>query len=181
MSQVTTIGDRVKLKKGNNINVGVVRFIGEIAGKHGIFYGIELDNKKGKNNGTINKIQYFKCKQNNGLFVKKISILKTKSKNNNGTPRVTVGDKVKVTKCKCYGIIRFIGTPYSIKNRGIYYGIQLHKPNGKNNGTINGRCYFKCKRKYGIFVQSKDLNILTKSIAPKQKKKNIEKKSIQKY
>jgi len=60
-SKVTTVGDRVKLKKDNL--VGVVRFIGEIKGKKGVFYGVELDEAKGKNNGSVNKIPYFKCEK----------------------------------------------------------------------------------------------------------------------
>eukprot|EP01084_Bolivina_argentea_P298690 514758_1 len=66
---VTTIGDRVKLKKHNA--VGTVRFIGEVTGKKGIYYGIELDDDEvaGQMNGYFKNIQYFDCERYNGLFV----------------------------------------------------------------------------------------------------------------
>eukprot|EP01084_Bolivina_argentea_P067063 122235_1 len=36
-----------------------------------IYYGIELEEAKGKNNGTINKSRYFRCTPHHGIFVKK--------------------------------------------------------------------------------------------------------------
>eukprot|EP01084_Bolivina_argentea_P277693 474199_1 len=158
MSKITTIGDRVKLKKDNLC--GTVRFIGEIQGKNSIYYGIELDKSKGKNNGTVNKICYFKCKRKHGLFVKKSNIIKTNAKHNQTAPRITVGDQVYCINEKCNGIIRFIGTPFSITPSGIFYGIELEKPRGKYKGTINGRYYFKCKYKYADFLQPNDFSII---------------------
>ena len=35
----------------------------------GIWFGIELDEPKGKNNGTVKKKFYFSAKENCGLFV----------------------------------------------------------------------------------------------------------------
>eukprot|EP01083_Nonionella_stella_P211251 764013_1 len=98
-AKVTTVGDRVKLTKDNL--VGVVRFVGEIQGKKGVFFGVELDNAKGKNNGSFNKVPYFKCKKNKGKFVKQAGIAKTNPKNNADALRITVGDKVKCKKQKC--------------------------------------------------------------------------------
>eukprot|EP01084_Bolivina_argentea_P199755 341737_1 len=159
MSEVTTVGDKVKLKKDNL--VGSVRFIGEIKGKQGIFYGIELDDKyksKGKNDGSVKKTCYFKCKNKSGLFVKETAIIKTNSKNNQNVPRVTIGDKIECIKAKCKGTIKFIGIPYSMKKTNIFYGVELEKPKGTNNGTIKDRYYFKCKNKYGIMLKEEDFN-----------------------
>eukprot|EP01084_Bolivina_argentea_P298689 514756_1 len=157
---VTTIGDRVKLKKHNA--VGTVRFIGEVTGKKGIYYGIELDDDEvaGQMNGYFKNIQYFDCERYNGLLVKKTQILKTNWKHNKETVPVTVGDKIYCTKTKCNGIIRFIGIPYSVKKKGIYYGIELEQEKGKNNGTIKRRTYFKCKEKCGIFVEPQFVKLL---------------------
>eukprot|EP01084_Bolivina_argentea_P298443 514281_1 len=52
------VGDRVKIKK-IIILVGTVRFIGEIKGRNGIWYGVELDESKGDNNGNLKGITYF--------------------------------------------------------------------------------------------------------------------------
>ncbi|ETO10076.1 hypothetical protein RFI_27301, partial [Reticulomyxa filosa] len=61
------IGDRVELpEKG----IGTVRFIGPVNFDEGIWYGIELDEKNGKNDGSINQIRYFKCPNPYGVFVK---------------------------------------------------------------------------------------------------------------
>ena len=168
------------MKKDNL--VGVVRFIGEIKGKKGVFYGVELDEAKGKNNGSVNKIPYFKCAKKKGSFITAKSIAKTNTKNNADAPRVTVGDKVTVSKAKCKGTIRFIGTPYSVKDSGIFYGLELEKPKGKNNGTVKGRWYFTCKDKYGTFVQASGISIdgAKTEDAPKKKKTGKKKKTEKK-
>merc|ERR1712228_133990 len=145
-----------------NDNVGKVKFIGQIPGKKGIFYGIELDEANGKNNGKVKKVQYFKCAKNKGLFVKKEAILKTNHKNNKMAPRVTIGDTVKCNKQKCNGIIRYIGTPYSIKTIGVFYGIELEKAKGSNNGTAKSRWYFACKDKHGCFLDANGFTITKK-------------------
>lgn len=174
MAKVTTVGDRVKLKKDNL--VGIVRFIGEIKGKKGVFYGIELDDAKGKNNGSVNKVPYFKCAKKKGLFIKKESILKTNTKNNKDAPRVTVGDDVTVNKAKCKGKIRFIGTPYSVKDSGTFYGIELSKPKGKSNGTVKDRWYFTCKAKCATFVQKSGITVKGDKSSKDDKKKKVAKK-----
>merc|ERR1712129_260228 len=165
----TTVGDRVKLKKDSN--VGIVRFIGQIPGKKEIFYGIELDDANGKNNGSYKSVPYFKCAAKKGLFVKMDGILKTNSKNNKNAPRVTIGDVVKCTKQKCNGTIRYIGTPCSVKQKGTYYGIELEKAKGSNNGTAKGRWYFACKSKYGCFLLADGFVVSKKARKSKKEKK----------
>eukprot|EP01084_Bolivina_argentea_P017602 32849_1 len=156
--KITTVGDRVKLKKNNLI--GVVRFVGEIKGKKGIFYGVELDDNKGKNDGSVENVPYFKCSKKKGLFVSRSGIINTYAGNTKNVPRVTVGDRVKCLKAKCNGKIRYIGTPYSVKQSGILYGVELEKPNGKNNGTVKGRWYFTCRYKCGVFLQPAGFSVL---------------------
>ena len=36
----------------------------------GIWIGLVLDEKKGKNNGSINGVKYFECQDNYGMFVR---------------------------------------------------------------------------------------------------------------
>eukprot|EP01084_Bolivina_argentea_P297451 512443_1 len=130
----TTISDRVKIKLRKTTYVGTVKFIGEMKDKEGIWYGVELDKvNKGDNLGIARGIRYFSTIRNKGIFIKQSEILKTNKKNNDA-PRITVGDIVKVKKLKCHGIVRFIG-PTDFKN-GIWYGLQLEKPNGTNDGII---------------------------------------------
>jgi len=36
---------------------------------------------------------------------------------------------------------------------GVFVGIQLDEPYGKNNGSVEGKAYFSCMPKCGIFVR----------------------------
>ncbi|OUM69069.1 hypothetical protein PIROE2DRAFT_27247, partial [Piromyces sp. E2] len=56
------------------------------------------------------------------------------------------------------GVIRFIGTTQFAS--GNWIGIELEKPVGKNNGSINGVEYFSCKPLYGVFVRPAMVKIL---------------------
>eukprot|EP01084_Bolivina_argentea_P142689 250645_1 len=48
------------------------------------------------------------------------------------------------------GEVRFIG---SVSGKpGVYYGIKLTEPTGKNNGCISNTRYFQCPADYGLFV-----------------------------
>jgi len=146
-----TIGDEVELTDGLK---GEVKFIGELQGKQGIFYGIELQDNKGTNDGSIDNHYYFKTKDKKGKFVQIGSIKSTKPSDQ---LRVTVGDKVRILG-KEDATIRYIGTP--LFKPGIWYGVEFEKPDGKNNGTVNNHQYFQCKDKYGSFVQAQSIQIL---------------------
>eukprot|EP01084_Bolivina_argentea_P111464 198848_1 len=52
--EVVTVGDQVRLTKDL---MGTVRFVGEIQGRKGIYYGIELTEARGKSNGTVGNIR----------------------------------------------------------------------------------------------------------------------------
>jgi dynactin complex subunit len=62
------IGDRVYLL--SNMTQGIVRFSGptEFAGGHWI--GVELDESNGKNDGSVQEVRYFECKEGHGIFVR---------------------------------------------------------------------------------------------------------------
>lgn len=56
------------------------------------------------------------------------------------------------------GVIRFIGPadfPSSSNSSfgSIWIGVELQKPIGKNNGSINGITYFTCPENHGLFVR----------------------------
>ena len=61
--------------KGTVVDVpagrGVVRFCGSTAfNPIGVWVGIELDEPKGKNDGTVNGVEYFRCTNGHGMFVR---------------------------------------------------------------------------------------------------------------
>jgi len=68
------INDRIALK--NNL-VGIVRYIGPVEGRSNDWVGIELDEPRGKNDGSYNNKRYFSCAPNHGLFVKYIKLKST--------------------------------------------------------------------------------------------------------
>ena len=35
---------------------------------------------------------------------------------------------------------------------GWWYGLELEKADGKNDGSVNGKKYFTCKPKHGVFA-----------------------------
>jgi hypothetical protein len=48
-------------------------------------------------------------------------------------------------------VVRFIGeTKFA---PGKWIGVELDQPTGKNNGSVQEHCYFKCPNKYGLFVR----------------------------
>ena len=145
-------GDKVELTDGDT---GYVRFIGNVKGKKSVMYGIELTKGKGKTNGTLDDILYFKIKGNkkNGRFVTKAKIKKRTKQTK--SEKFTLNDEILCTKTNSTGIVKYIGIPgFSLSKDTINYGIELSKPKGNCNGGIKGYQYFTCKSKHGIYVRT---------------------------
>ncbi len=53
---------------------GVVRYIGTTQFAEGEWYGVCLDNAKGKNDGSVNGVRYFESDAEHGLFVKRAQV-----------------------------------------------------------------------------------------------------------
>ncbi|XP_022255370.1 CAP-Gly domain-containing linker protein 4-like [Limulus polyphemus] len=49
------------------------------------------------------------------------------------------------------GIVRYIG-PVKFTD-GIWLGVELRTPRGKNDGSVQGYRYFTCKSNYGLIVR----------------------------
>lgn len=65
---------------------------------------------------------------------------------------IKLGDRITIPGKNVKGEIAFIGkTEFAA---GTWYGIILDDPVGKHNGTVEGKCYFNCPRKHGIFIKS---------------------------
>ncbi|KAF6320985.1 CAP-Gly domain containing linker protein family member 4 [Rhinolophus ferrumequinum] len=84
------LGDRVVIA---GQKVGTLRFCGTTEFASGQWAGIELDEPEGKNNGSVGKIQYFKCAPKYGIFapLSKISKAKDRRKNTVHTPSTKAG------------------------------------------------------------------------------------------
>ncbi|KAF9161121.1 Kinesin protein 1B [Actinomortierella ambigua] len=71
------IGDRV-IVESMGLS-GYLRFLGSAEFKTGTWAGIELDTPTGKNDGTVNGIEYFQCRPKHGIFVLAAKIAKSES------------------------------------------------------------------------------------------------------
>ncbi|XP_012330895.2 CAP-Gly domain-containing linker protein 4 [Aotus nancymaae] len=274
------LGDRVVIA---GQKVGTLRFCGTTEFASGQWAGIELDEPEGKNNGSVGKVQYFKCAPKYGIFapLSKISKAKDRRKNITHTPSAKAavplirsqkidvahvtskvntgltmskkdsasestlslppGEELKtvtekdvtllgsVSSCsstsslehrqsypkkqnasssnkktmskspsvssrasaglnssatstannsRCegelrlgervlvvgqrLGTIRFFGTTNFAP--GYWYGIELEKPHGKNDGSVGGVQYFSCSPRYGIFAPPSRVQRVTDSL-----------------
>lgn len=179
----------------------------------GIWTGIEFDQPIGKNDGSVDGVQYFMCPPNHGMFapINKISKLDhddhyddlmnmnlsssamrhsgsmpkcrynslsginmsvvqskvdtglrsynryseasgllSSSSSSVNSEDIHIGSRVFLADKKS-GVVRFIGmTQFA---NGIWYGVELSRPVGKNNGSVQGVRYFNCPDNYGVFVQ----------------------------
>ncbi|KAM6180429.1 CAP-Gly domain-containing linker protein 4 isoform 2-T2 [Erethizon dorsatum] len=226
------LGDRVVIA---GQKVGTLRFCGTTEFASGQWAGIELDEPEGKNNGSVGKVQYFKCAPKYGLMTSKkdsisesalslppseelktvaekdvalhgsvsssssVSSLehkqsyskktnassnskKTMSKspslssrasaglnssatsianNARGEGELRLGDRVLVVGQRV-GTVKFFGTTNFAP--GYWYGIELEKPHGKNDGSVGGVQYFSCSPRYGIFAPPSRVQRLTDSL-----------------
>ncbi|KDO29311.1 hypothetical protein SPRG_05848 [Saprolegnia parasitica CBS 223.65] len=64
---------------------------------------------------------------------------------------VDVGDRVCISEKELFGTVRFIGDVIGFQ--GLWLGVELDTPSGKNDGSIKGEYYFRCEDKYGVFVR----------------------------
>ncbi|CAM0139926.1 unnamed protein product [Umbelopsis sp. WA50703] len=63
-------GMRVRLLRRTDDTVGTIRFIGEVDFADGVWIGVELDRRVGKNDGSVDETRYFHTTANRGVFVK---------------------------------------------------------------------------------------------------------------
>lgn len=179
--QSLEIGDRV-LVNGKH---GTLAFLGPTQFAKGEWAGIILDTLEGKNNGSVNGVQYFDCEPNRGLFSKpeKIKFVSKGSSpsartstatvtlaqsslppqappTSSNAPQFSVGDKVMVDGQK-EGTVGFIGATQFA--RGVWAGIILDTPDGKNDGTVSGIRYFECAQDYGLFTRPMKLRLISRA------------------
>ncbi|KAK7806195.1 hypothetical protein U0070_017535 [Myodes glareolus] len=198
------LGDRVVIA---GQKVGTLRFCGTTEFASGQWAGIELDEPEGKNNGSVGRVQYFKCapkyapqpgsissssstssldhKQSHPkkqLTISSSNGKKTLSKSpslpsrasaglNSSAPsaasnarrdgELRLGERVLVVGQRV-GTIKFFGTTNFAP--GYWYGIELEKPHGKNDGSVGGVQYFSCSPRYGIFAPPSRVQRLSDSL-----------------
>lgn len=91
------LGDRVVIA---GQKVGTLRFCGTTEFASGQWAGVELDEPEGKNNGSVGRVQYFKCAPKYGIFapLSKISKVKEGKKNTTHTLSMRAAPHVRSQK-----------------------------------------------------------------------------------
>uniref|UniRef100_A0A9J2P703 CAP-Gly domain-containing protein n=1 Tax=Ascaris lumbricoides TaxID=6252 RepID=A0A9J2P703_ASCLU len=155
------IGDRCQIGS----RVGNVVFIGPTRFAPGEWIGVVLDEALGKNDGSVDGQRYFQCEPNHGLFCKASKlerVIASPASNAAGSEAIApnpfaaeygfdIGDRVLVPGGKI-GTLKFLGeTEFK---EGIWAGVELDQPLGKNDGSVQGKRYFTCKAPYGLFAMA---------------------------
>ena len=74
---------------------------------------------------------------------------------------IIVGDRVTVSGHQGAAVVRFVGVVNTQRTHGrSRVGVDLDSPNGKHNGTVDGRQYFKCAEKHGLLVPRERVRLL---------------------
>eukprot|EP01060_Flectonema_neradi_P039599 TRINITY_DN877_c1_g1_i1.p1 TRINITY_DN877_c1_g1~~TRINITY_DN877_c1_g1_i1.p1 ORF type:complete len:1286 (+),score=358.15 TRINITY_DN877_c1_g1_i1:39-3860(+) len=60
------------------------------------------------------------------------------------------------------GIAQFVGSTYFAP--GTWVGVELESAEGKNDGTVQGRRYFSCQPKHGIFIKIEQCKALARPV-----------------
>lgn len=162
---------------GNRVLVGgdrpgVIAFLGTTLFSRGEWAGVILDEPTGKNNGVVQGVQYFQCEPNHGVFVRPQNLVLEPPKQLPKQPAVKppdkahkfqVGDAVLVSGTKP-GVIAFLGPTQFAK--GEWAGIVMEKPEGKNDGTVQGVVYFQCPPQHGLFARLHNLTLIQPAAGP---------------
>ncbi|EGP89838.1 unnamed protein product [Zymoseptoria tritici ST99CH_1A5] len=57
------------------------------------------------------------------------------------------------------GTVQYIGDVPEIPGVGAWIGIALDEPTGKNDGSVDGKRYFECDPKFGVFVRAERVEV----------------------
>lgn len=72
------------------------------------------------------------------------------------------GDRCEVYPGDRRGEVMFVGLIPQITNHSVnqvWIGIKYDEPVGKNDGSVKGKKYFACEKKYGAFVKPQNLKV----------------------
>uniref|UniRef100_A0A1I8FTT7 CAP-Gly domain-containing protein n=1 Tax=Macrostomum lignano TaxID=282301 RepID=A0A1I8FTT7_9PLAT len=167
------LGDRVIVAGQRR---GTVRFVGECHFAPGVWYGVELDNAVGRNDGSVEGRRYFHCPQGHGVFASAARLhrcsgrqrprpLSSSSSSSSSSSKqqqqqqqqqqqatLVLREGLQVLCGNLMGTVRFIGRVHFAD--GVWLGVELRKPLGRNDGRVLGKRYFTCQQQqHGLMVR----------------------------
>jgi hypothetical protein len=169
--------------RSGGIWYGTVRFVGYTKlSATGYWVGIELPHPTGTSNGRVGDVEHFRCKAKHGQFLK-LSDIETchqcppsmlrkekdefrafqQSQRQPPPPRPMPTDLVnkmvlveRGNGARDKGIVRFHGkTAFA---DGVWVGVELFQPTGRNDGMVAGVTYFRCQPLHGVFVKEESVS-----------------------
>uniref|UniRef100_A0A673IS72 CAP-Gly domain-containing protein n=1 Tax=Sinocyclocheilus rhinocerous TaxID=307959 RepID=A0A673IS72_9TELE len=161
---------------------GVVRYYDKTSFAPGFWLGIDLDKPSGKNDGSVGGVRYFSCPPKHGVFAPPSRVQRqvfsdiwslfsgcftssaiatqrepsrksqaSSSSGSDGTVKLHLGMQVLLISANEMGTIRYIGTADFAP--GLWLGLELRSPKGKNYGSVGSRRYFSCRPGHGVLVR----------------------------
>mmetsp|Transcript_17830 Transcript_17830/g.32900 ORF Transcript_17830/g.32900 Transcript_17830/m.32900 type:complete len:480 (+) Transcript_17830:52-1491(+) len=88
-----------------------------------------------------------------------------------------LGEEVQVRSSGERGEVAYVG-PLEGK-AGHFVGVRLHRPRGKNDGSVDGTRYFECTQGYGVFVREENVKQVSRGpFGPMSAAKSHEKTEV---
>jgi len=86
---------------------------------------------------------------------------------------LTIGDRVIERKKGIAGTIKYVGPTHF--DKGVWFGVALDAPKGKNNGTVRKKFYFQSEANHGVMLPYKRLEHESKRKPRRSQSQNFEK------
>lgn len=107
------------------------------------------------------------------MSTSRISLSASRSSTPTLDPNILMGDRVNVISASGTktGTLRYLGTTEFAD--GEWAGIELDEAVGKNDGSVNGKRYFSCSMKYGLFAPVAKVSRSRRPVAAKSQKPTV--------
>ncbi|XP_074656043.1 kinesin-like protein KIF13A isoform X2 [Tubulanus polymorphus] len=104
---------------GGPMKTGVVKFLGMTEFAAGQWVGLELDQREGKNDGSVKGVRYFKCRSRHGIFVRHDKlIMDKKRRRSKASQQSSSGSTLRRSNPNLSGSTQRLNDSGSIKRNG---------------------------------------------------------------